>query len=122
VEHDGKRILFDTRIDTAIFEHNVKAPGVDLMKLDFVVIWRRHANPTTGLRYVLKVNPSATLYVPADGANGFGGVPIPGSGKRGRSVGQANRRLPILRLPWLIKIELDAVRFVVKSSSHENAK
>ncbi len=77
VEHNGKRILFDTGNDAAIFEHNVKALGVDLTKLDFVVISHRHADHTTGLRYVLKVNPSVTVYVPADGANGFGGAPIP---------------------------------------------
>jgi 7,8-dihydropterin-6-yl-methyl-4-(beta-D-ribofuranosyl)aminobenzene 5'-phosphate synthase len=76
VEHNGKRILFDTGNDAAIFEHNVKALGVDLTKLDFVVISHRHADHTTGLRYVLKVNPNVTVYVPADGANGFGGSPI----------------------------------------------
>jgi 7,8-dihydropterin-6-yl-methyl-4-(beta-D-ribofuranosyl)aminobenzene 5'-phosphate synthase len=77
VEHNGKRILFDTGNDAVIFEHNVKALGVDLTKLDFVVISHRHADHTTGLRYVLKVNPNVTVYVPADGANGFGGAPIP---------------------------------------------
>jgi 7,8-dihydropterin-6-yl-methyl-4-(beta-D-ribofuranosyl)aminobenzene 5'-phosphate synthase len=77
VEHDGKRILFDTGNDAAIFEHNVKALGVDLTKLDFVVISHRHADHATGLRYGLKVNPNVTVYVPADGANGFGGAPIP---------------------------------------------
>jgi 7,8-dihydropterin-6-yl-methyl-4-(beta-D-ribofuranosyl)aminobenzene 5'-phosphate synthase len=77
VEHNGKRILFDTGNDAAIFEHNVKVLGVDLTKLDFVVISHRHADHTTGLRYVLKVNPNVTVYVPADGANGFGGGPIP---------------------------------------------
>jgi 7,8-dihydropterin-6-yl-methyl-4-(beta-D-ribofuranosyl)aminobenzene 5'-phosphate synthase len=77
VEHDGKRILFDTGNDAAIFEHNVKAVGVDLTKLDFVVISHRHADHTTGLRYVLKMNPNVTVYGPADGGNGFGGLPFP---------------------------------------------
>ena len=77
VEHDGKRILFDTGNNAAIFEHNVKTLGVDLTKLDFVVISHRHADHTTGLRYVLQVNPNVTVYVPADGSNGFGGVPFP---------------------------------------------
>jgi 7,8-dihydropterin-6-yl-methyl-4-(beta-D-ribofuranosyl)aminobenzene 5'-phosphate synthase len=77
VEHNGMRILFDTGNDAAIFEHNVHALGVDLTKLDFVVISHRHADHATGLRYVLKVNPNVTVYVPADGANGFGGVPVP---------------------------------------------
>ena len=77
VEHHGKRILFDTGNDAAIFEHNVQALGVDLTKLDFVVISHRHADHTTGLRYVLKVNPGVTVYVPADGGNGFGGSDFP---------------------------------------------
>lgn len=77
VEHDGMRILFDTGNNAAIFEHNVKALGVDLTKLDFVVISHRHTDHTTGLRYVLSVNPNVTVYAPADGANGFGGAPIP---------------------------------------------
>jgi len=77
VEHNGKRIFFDTGNDATIFEHNVNALGVDLTKLDFVVISHRHADHTTGLRYVLKVNPNVTVYVPADGGNGFGGPPFP---------------------------------------------
>ena len=55
----------------------MKALGIDLTKLDFVVISHRHADHATGLRYVLSVNPNVTVYVPADGANGFGGAPIP---------------------------------------------
>ena len=77
VEHNGKRILFDTGNNAAIFEHNVKALGVDLTKLDFVVISHRHADHATGLRYVLKVNPNVTVYVPADAGNGFGGAAFP---------------------------------------------
>jgi 7,8-dihydropterin-6-yl-methyl-4-(beta-D-ribofuranosyl)aminobenzene 5'-phosphate synthase len=77
VEHNGKRILFDTGNNAAIFEHNVKALGVDLTRLDFVVISHRHADHTTGLRYVLSVNPNVTVCVPADGSNGFGGAPLP---------------------------------------------
>src|SRR5271170_1973397 len=77
VEHDGKRILFDTGNNAEILEHNVKALGVDLTKLDFVVISHRHTDHTPGLAYVLKVNPNVTVYVPADGANGFGGAPLP---------------------------------------------
>jgi 7,8-dihydropterin-6-yl-methyl-4-(beta-D-ribofuranosyl)aminobenzene 5'-phosphate synthase len=77
VEHNGKRILFDTGNNAAKFEHNVKALGIDLTKLDFVVISHRHTDHATGLRYVLSVNPNVTVYVPADGANGFGGASIP---------------------------------------------
>jgi 7,8-dihydropterin-6-yl-methyl-4-(beta-D-ribofuranosyl)aminobenzene 5'-phosphate synthase len=48
VEHDGMRILFDTGDNAAIFEHNVKALGVDLTKLDFVVISHRHTTTRPG--------------------------------------------------------------------------
>src|SRR2546430_9520002 len=47
VEYDGKRILFDTGNNARIFEHNVKALGVDLQKIDFVVISHRHADHTS---------------------------------------------------------------------------
>jgi 7,8-dihydropterin-6-yl-methyl-4-(beta-D-ribofuranosyl)aminobenzene 5'-phosphate synthase len=77
VEHDGKRILFDTGNNAANLEHNAKALGIDLTKLDFVVVSHRHADHAKGLRYVLSVNPNVTVYVPADGSNGFGGAPIP---------------------------------------------
>jgi len=79
VEYDGKRILFDTGNNAAIFEHNVKALGVDLTKLDFVVISHRHTDHTSGLKYLLKVNSSVAIYVPSDGFNGFGGAAIPGA-------------------------------------------
>jgi len=77
VEHDGKRILFDTGNNPEIFEHNVKGLNVDLTKLDFVVISHRHTDHASGLKYLLKINPDVTVYVPADGANGFGGAEIP---------------------------------------------
>jgi len=77
VEHDGKRILFDSGNNAEIFEHNVKALGVDLTKIDFAVISHRHADHATGVKYLLKVNPTVTIYVPADGSNGFGGMPVP---------------------------------------------
>jgi glyoxylase-like metal-dependent hydrolase (beta-lactamase superfamily II) len=83
VGHNGKRILFDTGNDAAIFEHNVEALGVDLTKLDFVVISHRHADHTTGLRDVLKVNPNVTVYVPADGGMDLGDRRF-----QGRSCGQ----------------------------------
>ena len=73
IEHDGKRILFDTGNNAEIFEHNVKALGVDLTKLDFAVISHRHSDHTTGLKYLLKVNPNVTVYVPAENSSMFGG-------------------------------------------------
>ena len=74
IEHDGKRILFDTGNNASIFEHNVKALGIDLGKLDFVVISHRHSYHTTGLKYLLSVNPSVPIYVAREPFGMFGGV------------------------------------------------
>ncbi len=78
VEHDGKRILFDTGNNAEIFQRNVTSLGVDLTKLDFVVISHRHSDHTTGLKYLLKVNPKVPIYVARELAGMFGGN-LPGS-------------------------------------------
>ena len=44
VEVAGKRILFDTGNDADVFAANVKAKGVDLKTLDFVVLSHRHSD------------------------------------------------------------------------------
>jgi len=64
VEYGGKRILFDTGNNATIFEHNVKAMGVNLRNIDFVVISHRHADHTSGITYLLAVNPKVKIYVP----------------------------------------------------------
>jgi len=64
VEYDGKRILFDTGNNAEIFERNVKALDADLSRLDFVIISHRHADHTSGLNYLLRVNPRVKIYVP----------------------------------------------------------
>lgn len=77
IEHDGKRILFDTGNNAATFEHNVKAIAVDLSKLDFVVISHRHSDHTTGLKYLLSVNPKVPVYAPMESFGIFGGATPP---------------------------------------------
>lgn len=72
VERQGKRILFDTGNNPDIFAENVKRLGVDLTKLDFVVVSHRHTDHATGLDYLLKVNPGVTVYAPRELATGFG--------------------------------------------------
>jgi len=72
VEYGGKRILFDTGGNAEILEHNVKALGVDLSKLDFVVISHRHGDHISGLNYLLRVNPTVKIYTPADPFGPFG--------------------------------------------------
>jgi 7,8-dihydropterin-6-yl-methyl-4-(beta-D-ribofuranosyl)aminobenzene 5'-phosphate synthase len=72
VEVAGKRILFDTGDNAVIFEKNVKAKGVDLTALDFVVLSHRHSDHTAGLSYVLSVNPTVKIYAPKEGFGVFG--------------------------------------------------
>ena len=64
VEYGGKRILFDTGNNAKNFEHNAKALGIDLQNIDFVVISHRHSDHTSGITYLLTVNPKVKIYVP----------------------------------------------------------
>lgn len=72
VEFGGKRILFDTGGNADILEHNVKALGVDLSKLDFAVISHRHGDHISGLNYLLRINPTIKIYTPAEPWGPFG--------------------------------------------------
>jgi 7,8-dihydropterin-6-yl-methyl-4-(beta-D-ribofuranosyl)aminobenzene 5'-phosphate synthase len=72
VEANGKRILFDTGDNPDIFAHNVKAAGVDLSRLDFVVMSHRHSDHVSGLTYLLSVNPRVKIYAPKEGFGVFG--------------------------------------------------
>jgi 7,8-dihydropterin-6-yl-methyl-4-(beta-D-ribofuranosyl)aminobenzene 5'-phosphate synthase len=75
VEYGGKRILFDTGNDADIFARNVKALGIDLARLDAVVISHRHGDHTSGLTYLLQVNPGVTIFVPQEVAFFKGPLP-----------------------------------------------
>jgi 7,8-dihydropterin-6-yl-methyl-4-(beta-D-ribofuranosyl)aminobenzene 5'-phosphate synthase len=72
VEVAGKRILFDTGDDADIFAANVKAKGVDLKTLDFVVLSHRHSDHMAGLNHVLSVNPIVKIYAPKEGFGIYG--------------------------------------------------
>lgn len=75
VEYGGKRILFDTGNNARIFAHNVEQLGIDLTQLDGVVISHRHGDHTSGLGFLLAVNPNVTIYAPLEA--GFFKAPIP---------------------------------------------
>ena len=75
IEYGGKRILFDTGNDAGIFEYNVKQLGSDLTRLDAVVISHRHGDHTSGLKYLLEVNPRVKIYAPLEGAYFKGALP-----------------------------------------------
>jgi 7,8-dihydropterin-6-yl-methyl-4-(beta-D-ribofuranosyl)aminobenzene 5'-phosphate synthase len=77
VEINGKRILFDTGDDPAIFAKNVNASAVDLTKLDFVVLSHRHSDHVGGFSYLFSVNPQVKIYAPKDGFGGIFGSDLP---------------------------------------------
>lgn len=72
VEYGGKRILFDTGNNPDILAQNAKAKGIDLSKLDFVVMSHRHGDHMGGMAYLLKVNPRVTIYAPKEGFGVYG--------------------------------------------------
>ncbi|HEV8714516.1 MAG TPA: MBL fold metallo-hydrolase [Candidatus Binatia bacterium] len=72
VEYAGKRILFDTGNNPGILAQNARAKGVDLGKLDFVVMSHRHGDHMGGLAYVLSVNPKVKIYAPKEGFGVYG--------------------------------------------------
>ena len=72
VEAGGKRILFDTGDNPDILAANATALGVDLSRLDFVVISHRHGDHMGGMEYLLKVNPRVRIYAPKENFGVFG--------------------------------------------------
>lgn len=78
IEYDGKRILFDTGNNAEIFKHNVEAKGIDLTTLDFAVVSHRHGDHTSGLNYLMTVNPDVPIYVPKENFGVFGAA-LPGT-------------------------------------------
>src|ERR1700758_1881874 len=72
VEYGGKRILFDTGNNPDILVQNAKAKGIDLAKLDCVVMSHRHGDHMGGLSYVLSVNARVHIYAPKEGFGVFG--------------------------------------------------
>lgn len=73
IEYGGKRILFDTGNDPDILAENAKVKGVDLTKLNFVVLSHRHGDHMGGLSYLLRVNPKVVIYAPKESFGVFGG-------------------------------------------------
>ena len=78
IEHEGRRILFDTGNDEAVFRRNVESLGIDLASLDFAVISHRHGDHTTGLAYLLSKAPRLPVWVPKETYGVFGST-LPGA-------------------------------------------
>jgi len=89
IEYGGKRILFDTGNNADILKYNVETLKVDLRHLDFVIVSHRHGDHTSGLSYVLSINPNVPVYTPYE-VSGFGTPVLPGI------VAAMNRHIPSL--------------------------
>ncbi|MBK9336429.1 MAG: MBL fold metallo-hydrolase [Lewinellaceae bacterium] len=74
LRHEGRTILFDAGSNADIFRNNVKQMGIDLKKLDAIVISHGHFDHLNGIDYVLKINPKVKIYMPYDV---FWGAPVP---------------------------------------------
>jgi len=72
VEYGGKRILFDTGNNSDLLAQNAKAKGIDLSKLDFVVMSHRHGDHMGGMAYLLGVNPKVKIYAPKESFGVYG--------------------------------------------------
>ncbi len=78
IEYGGKRILFDTGNNADVFAHNVRVKGIDLTRLDFVVVSHRHGDHMAGLNHLLDVNPGVRIYAPKENFGIFGAA-LPGT-------------------------------------------
>ena len=72
IEYGGRRILFDTGNNPDILAENAKVEGIDLTKLDYVVMSHRHGDHMGGLNYLLRINPKVTIYAPKEGFGVYG--------------------------------------------------
>jgi 7,8-dihydropterin-6-yl-methyl-4-(beta-D-ribofuranosyl)aminobenzene 5'-phosphate synthase len=72
IEYGGKRILFDTGNNADVLAQNAKAKGIDLSKLDFVIMSHRHGDHMGGMAYLLSVNPKVKIYAPKEGFGVYG--------------------------------------------------
>lgn len=62
IEHNNKRILFDTGA-TGAFADNAAQLGLDLLSIDFVVLSHHHFDHGGGLRKFLQLNQKATVHL-----------------------------------------------------------
>ncbi|HCS49295.1 MAG TPA: hypothetical protein DIW61_13985 [Candidatus Aminicenantes bacterium] len=72
IEGTEKTILFDTGTQPQILMHNVGVLGVDLKKVDEIVISHGHDDHTGGLTAVLEKNPNVTVFFPVSFPPEFG--------------------------------------------------
>jgi len=72
IEGTEKTILFDTGTQPQILMHNINSLGVDLKKVEQIVISHNHGDHTGGLPAVLERNPDVTVFFPISFPAEFG--------------------------------------------------
>ena len=60
IEHRGKNILFDTG-SSSLFARNADALGIDLKRVDFLVLSHAHLDHAGGLARFMEINPTAPV-------------------------------------------------------------
>lgn len=71
IDLNGKSLLFDTGTKEKIFFHNVDELGVDLSRVDKVIISHNHDDHTGSLMGFLKKNSKVRVYMPYSTSAGF---------------------------------------------------
>ncbi|MBN2198227.1 MAG: MBL fold metallo-hydrolase [Candidatus Aminicenantes bacterium] len=71
IEGPEKTILFDTGTNPRILMHNVEALGVDLTRVDQIVLSHIHGDHTGGLPAVLEKNHEVTVFFPVSFPSSF---------------------------------------------------
>jgi 7,8-dihydropterin-6-yl-methyl-4-(beta-D-ribofuranosyl)aminobenzene 5'-phosphate synthase len=72
IEGSEKTILFDTGTRPDVFRHNLETLGIDVEKVDQVVISHEHGDHTGGLWYFLEKKTGVPVFFPASFTSGFG--------------------------------------------------
>ncbi|MBK9736445.1 MAG: MBL fold metallo-hydrolase [Saprospiraceae bacterium] len=65
-KYKGKTILFDAGSNADIFKMNTGKLGIDLSKVDIVVVSHGHFDHINGIDYLLQINPKVKIYFPYD--------------------------------------------------------
>lgn len=66
INYNGKLILFDGGSNADVFKQNVLRLGVELKKIDFVIVSHAHYDHLNGIDYLLSINPNVKIYFPDD--------------------------------------------------------
>jgi 7,8-dihydropterin-6-yl-methyl-4-(beta-D-ribofuranosyl)aminobenzene 5'-phosphate synthase len=66
ITYNGKNILFDAGSNADVFKENVVRLGIDLKKIDIVVVSHSHYDHLNGIDYLLTINPKVKIYFPHD--------------------------------------------------------